>query len=256
MDTAVFDLIITLFLTVLCYCTIPTILRFTLAKKKKLSKRGIIGIVVTNALLIFCAINIPLLTIYGYDSEIASPYPAVIWGIANYWILYSANTKHHDSDKSSSGSKFSAGSSTYTYISQENCAQNTEDAVDAGATPKQHPRSFLIILVCLCIALMISTAAVSCYAYITINHQNDRIKEIKESCEASSSYSLAAIQYMESAVIVKDGDDEHYHRMNCPQLGVEYEYLAFNIEAAEGMGYSECPICFELSMNDYIKTYF
>lgn len=235
-------------ITVICYCTIPTILRFTLIKKRALSKGKIIVIAVTNSILVFSIIQV-----LTYDGDGISLYPAIIWGIVNYFILNSGNAKFHISNKGSNGNKFSAGSSTYTYAPQEAIAPNTKDTI---ATPKRHTKTLPVILVCLCTALAISTTAVSYYAYTTISHQNARIEKLKEACENSSLYGFAAIQYMETAVVVKDGDNEYYHRMNCPQLGVDYEYLVFNIEAAKGRGYSECPICFELNTDDYIKTYF
>lgn len=64
------------------------------------------------------------------------------------------------------------------------------------------------------------------------------------------------LYYMDTAVLVVKGDNAYYHRYNCPDLGSNYDFWMYNVEAARGMGYKECPTCFSYSQDSYIDKFF
>lgn len=83
-------LILSLAITVVCYCTIPTIIRFTLIKKKELSRGVIIGIAIANSVVIFAIVNI--FTYSGNGVSIGAP---ILWGLVNYGVMTGGNHKYH-----------------------------------------------------------------------------------------------------------------------------------------------------------------
>ena len=93
----IFVIATALLLAILCYCTVPVILRFTLIKRKKLSKRALIGIAITNSIIVFLAIFTADFIIYGPSSDDNnSATPMLLYAFVNYWILSSGNNKYHN----------------------------------------------------------------------------------------------------------------------------------------------------------------
>lgn len=121
-STILFNLIF----TIVFYCTIPTILRFTVVKRKLLSKRQLLTIVIINGIIIFFMIRIAdfILTNGNYSKFSLSP--VILWSFVNYWILSSGNNKHHikNTPQKDCNGKISANDSTYTYT---NTTVNVKD---------------------------------------------------------------------------------------------------------------------------------
>lgn len=104
---------VALILTILCYCTIPIILRFTLIKKKKLSKRALKGIAIINSIVVFLVIFTANFMIYGSSSDSNnSAAPMLLYAFINYWILSSGNNKYHNAAKEQSTNYASVYNST------------------------------------------------------------------------------------------------------------------------------------------------
>lgn len=147
-------MIFTLMFTIVCYCIIPTILRFTLIKKRQLSKGKLIAIVIVNGAVVFLVIHIAdFILSKGNYSEI-SLIPVVIWSFANYWILYSGNLKYHKSVDTSqnNGNKIASNDATYTYVNtaddiEEKTDINTQEEVMDSQEKKQMPKSTKICIV-------------------------------------------------------------------------------------------------------------
>lgn len=289
-----------LILTIISYCTIPTILRFTLIKKKHFPKNKLICIVVINAILIFLTMHIIDFIISEENYDDISLYPAIIWSFVNYLILYCGDKKYHNnSTDHSRDKKIIVNSTSYSYEMDSNnipnnwknpdkkkhneslnemASKNIKDNIESennieeiynnhqiniehktsfenskDITKKTYTKKTIVILSGIIGLLFVICVGISIFAFTNISNLNTEMEAKKASL---SSYSIAAHSYAESAVIVKDGDNKYYHRISCPQLGVEYRYLTFNPEAAKGDGYSECPICHELNINQYIEKYF
>ena len=195
-------------ITVICYCTIPVILRFTLLKKKSLTRGKIIAITVVNSILIFLIIQI-----FTYDGNGISLYPAIIWGIVNYFILTSGDKKYHMQNTETPTSNnavtsLSAGSSTYSYnpptesafdsIAAENTAdkfkQNATDidpTATASSQAKKHLPKSTIVCLCIIAVLIIGGAIIICN-----NYDSWKISQIENELHNTNAISKGDLKYI------------------------------------------------------------
>lgn len=172
-----------LIFTIICYCTIPIIFRFTLIKKKKLSKGHIKAIVIINAIVIFLTIHIIDLIISGENYGSLSLAPAFVWSCVNYSILSSGNKKHSDTTDTANdtNNKIILDDSTLSTVTDTfkekktldieedistDCIKNNKKIKDIIHTEnKSSSKKIIVTLSCICALLFISTISVSVFAY-------------------------------------------------------------------------------------------
>lgn len=91
----------------------------------------------------------------------------------------------------------------------------------------------------------------------TIKSKDDIISSLERQKKDLEGYKTAVSDfYLDSAVMVIEGDNKHYHRYNCPSFPDEYRYLLYNIDAAVDQGYSKCPTCYDYTAYDYCVKFF
>lgn len=220
-----FVMVCMLAITVICYCTIPTILRFTLIKKKFLTKGKIIAIAVANSVLIFLIIQI-----LTYDGNGVSLYPAIIWGIVNYFVLTSGNKKYHIQNTETptsdhAATSLSAGSSTYSYnfptgnTFNENATENTihgsaaeieQNATKVNPTTssssqgKKHLPKSTVVCLCIIAVLIISGAIIICN-----NYDSWKVAQIENELHNTNAISKGDLEYitkLREELLSHDGD--------------------------------------------------
>lgn len=264
--------------TIICYCTIPVILRFTLIKKKQLSKKQLLIIVIANAIVIFFGIHILDLIISGENYGKISLAPAVLYSFINYWILSSGNWKYHSVAKNAeSVCNEPTATTEKVYTASEetevaNVAQaeieTTESFVSEHAphvneasdskTANSRNKLPITILSCACAALLIAVIWLGISNYnltAEANEYLDDLDSMEEEYEDYYDYKMISIFYLNNAPLIIEGDNTYYHRYFCPQaMASTSRYMIFNIEAAKGRGYSACPVCFQSTAETYVKT--
>ena len=72
--------------------------------------------------------------------------------------------------------------------------------------------------------------------------------------EYESSYNALYDFYLDSAVLVREGDGTYYHRYGCSTFPEEYSYWCYNVETAKQKGFIPCPTCFGVDKDEYIKN--
>ena len=264
--------------TIICYCTIPVILRFTLIKKKQLSRKQLLVIVIANAIVIFFGIHILDLLISGENYEKISLTPAALYSFINYWILSSGNGKYHSVAENSElvCKEPTATDEEVRTVSKEtkiaNVAQTeietTESCVSEhvphanetsdSKTANSRNKLPITILSCACAALLIAVIWLGISNYnltAEANEYLDDLDSMEEEYEDYYDYKMISIFYLDNAPLIIEGDNTYYHRYFCPQtMASSGRYMIFNIEAAKGRGYSACPVCFQSTAETYVKT--
>ena len=105
-----------------------------------------------------------------------------------------------------------------------------------------------VALIVLCIILTITTFLFGYSAY-------NLAVELQETQTELYAYEYALKHFDSHFVIVVPDVDNFYHRPGCDRLPDEYEYLAYNVEAASGYGYRRCPDCCG-DLDDYVKSHY
>lgn len=269
-------MIFTLMFTIVCYCIIPTILRFTLIKKRQLSKGKLIAIVIVNGAVVFLVIHIAdFILSKGNYSEI-SLIPVVIWSFANYWILYSGNLKYHKSVDTSqnNGNKIASNDATYTYVNtaddiEEKTDINTQEEVMDSQEKKQMPKSTKICIV-LIVALVVAMGVGGYFIYdwghydgyqegYSLGHDEGYESgsgdaesiELWETAQQAELYKDYLIRFLDNAVLVTEYG-EKYHRLGCHYIQDSDKIWIYNPENAEVQGYDACSYCFGKDAQTYL----
>lgn len=256
-----FVMVCMLAITVICYCTIPTILRFTLIKKKFLTKGKIIAIAVANSVLIFLIIQI-----LTYDGNGVSLYPAIIWGIVNYLILTSGNKKYHIQNTETPTSNhavtsLSAESSTYSYnfptgnTFNENTTENTihgsaaeieqnvtkvNPTTSSSSQVKKHLPKSTVVCLCVIIVLIIGCVVSSFAAYNAAYDEGYSYAELESNEDLYEEYLTI---FLDNAVFITEYGDK-YHRLGCYYIADSDRFKIYNPENAKVQGYDACSYCF------------
>lgn len=252
-------------ITVICYCMIPVTLRFTLAKKKSLTKGKIIAITVANSVLIFL-----IMQILTYNGSGVSLYPAIIWGIVNYLILISGNKKYHIQNTETPTSdhtvtSLSAGSSSYSCnpptenafnkTTTENAIHESVDEVGQGIAetnsatsppPRVKKRLPKSTIACLCIIIALTIGGViSSFAAYNVAY-DDGYGDGYDDAELESKedvYEIYLVALLDHAVFVTEYG-EKYHRFGCHYIIDSDKFWIYNVENAKVQGYDACSYCF------------
>ena len=247
------DFLISLFLTIMCYCTIPVIIRFTLLRNSNLSKKKAILITISNSVVIFCVIN--LIT---YDGNGVSLYPAIIWGIVNYFILNSCNDKNRQtkSEVSDSPQEVSSENEDFAISAkgehEDKILQSETTSTQESQQKKIIPKSTKICIII--IVAFVFAAGIGGYLggqHLYNTAYNDGYSQAKSESNEST-YKGYLTYFLDCAVFVTE-KGEKYHRLGCYYIQDSKRFWVYNPENAENQGYDACSYCFGKDAPTFIE---
>ena len=132
---------------------------------------------------------------------------------------------------------------------------HTSDGQAVNNNNKTANNSLYILILVVIIALTAALAYMGTQNEQLLEENEQATRKYEHAQERANKY-LSAIKndYLDSAVLVIEGDATHYHRYNCPDFPANYKFWIYNSEAAVDRGYIECPTCFGIDSNSYIDN--